>query len=158
MSPVVLHVVTNSLPLVQAGSTIRTQRGVRAQRDLGWAAEVVTRPGFPVLRGDLAAPSTELIDGVPYHRLLPGVMPSQRGFLDAYAELLVERAELSSAGLLHAASDHVNAAAALRAGRLLGIPVAYEVRAFPEDSWLAKHRYPGAEASDLYGYLRARHE
>lgn len=156
--PVIVHVVTNSLPLVQAGSTIRTQRVVRAQRDLGWAAIAVTRPGFPVLRGDLVAQSPEVVDGVPYHRLLPTVMPGHRHFRAAYARLLGDLVRSLRPDVLHAASDHVNASAALMVGRQVSLPVAYEVRAFPEDSWLAKHRYPGAQDSDLYRFLRARHD
>jgi len=78
----VLHVVTNSLPVTQAGSTIRTQRVARAQRDVGWDARVVTRPGYPITHGDLRSANPQMLDGVPYHRLLPLVMPSDSGMLD----------------------------------------------------------------------------
>jgi glycosyltransferase involved in cell wall biosynthesis len=156
--PRILHVVTNSLPLVQAGSTIRTHRILRAQCDLGWRASAVTRPGFPVVRGDLSAASPEIVDGIAYHRLLPTVMPSREGTLAAYVDLLDALVASEGPDVLHPASDHVNAAAALIVGRRRSIPVVYEVRAFPEDSWLSRHRYSGAADSDLYRMLSARHD
>lgn len=156
--PRILHVVTNSLPLVQAGSTIRTQRILRAQCDLGWHATAATRPGFPVVRGDLSAESPEIVDGVGYHRLLPTVMPSRGSTLVAYVDLLDALVRAERPDVLHPASDHVNAAAALTVGRRRSIPVVYEVRAFPEDSWLSKHRHSGATDSDMYRMLTARHD
>lgn len=155
--PRILHVVTNSLPRTQAGSTIRTQRVARAQRDLGWDAHVVTRPGYPVTHGDLWAHDTEVIDGVPYHRLLPAVLPADEHMLDAYADLLADLAGRLRPTVLHAASDQVNAGAALMAGRRLGLPVAYEARTFFEDMWLARHGGEAARGSDTFTLLRQRH-
>lgn len=151
----ILHVVTNSLPLTQAGSTIRTQRIVRAQRDAGWDARAVTRPGYPVLHGALAAANPEVVDGVPYHRILPAIMPTPSRTSTAYREGLERLVRSFRPHVLHAASDHVNARAALEAGRHHGVPVAYEVRSFHEDTWLARH--PGAETSDTYRWMRERH-
>jgi len=154
----VLHVVTNSLPLTQAGSTIRTQRVVRAQRDLGWDARVVTRLGYPVTHGDLRSPDPQVIEGVPYHRLLPLVMPSDDRLRAEYARLLGDLVDQVRPEVLHAASDHVNAAVALQVGRDRGIPVAYEARTFFEDTWLARHGGEGARGSDTYALLRQRHD
>ncbi len=153
----VLHVVTNSLPLTQAGSTIRTQRVARAQRDLGWDARVVTRLGYPVTHGDLRSPNPQIVDGVPYHRLLPLVMPADERLRTAYAAHLGQLVEDLRPDVLHAASDHVNAAVALDVGRSLGIPVAYEARTFFEDTWLARHGGEQARDSDTYALLRDRH-
>lgn len=153
----VLHVVTNSLPVTQAGSTVRTQRVVRAQRDLGWDARVVTRPGYPVTHGDLAGNDPEVIDGVPYHRLLPWVMPSEERLRATYASMLGDVVDRLAPDLLHAASDHVNAAVALEVGRQRGLPVAYEARTFFEDTWLARHGGGDARDSDAYMLLRERH-
>jgi glycosyltransferase involved in cell wall biosynthesis len=153
----VLHVVINSLPRTQAGSTIRTQRVARAQRDLGWDAHVVTRPGYPVTHGDLWAADTEFIDGVPYHRLLPTVMPSDDHMQQAYASMLAGLVERLRPAVLHAASDHANAVAALQVGRARGIPVAYEARTFFEDMWLARHGGQAAADSDTFALLRQRH-
>ncbi len=153
----VLHVVTNSLPVTQAGSTIRTQRVVRAQRDLGWDARVVTRPGYPVTHGDLSSPDPEMVDGVPYHRLLPLVMPPEEDMGQAYAALLDGLVARLGPDVLHAASDHVNAVAALQVGRARGLPVAYEARTFFEDTWLARHGGEIARSTDTYRLLRQRH-
>jgi len=153
----ILHVVINSLPITQAGSTIRTQRIARAQRDLGWDARVVTRPGYPVTHGDLRATDVEVIDGVPYHRLLPAIMPTDERMHDAYVDLLGTLVDEIRPAVLHAASDHVNAAAALEVGRRRGIPVAYEARTFFEDMWLARHGGEDARESDQYALLRERH-
>lgn len=153
----VLHVVTNSLPLTQAGSTIRTQRVARAQRDLGWDARVVTRLGYPVTHGDLRSPNPQMVDGVPYHRLLPLVMPADERLRTAYAAHLGQLVEELRPDVLHAASDHVNAAVALEAGRARDLPVAYEARTFFEDTWLARHGGEEARDSDTYALLRDRH-
>ena len=153
----VLHVVTNSLPLTQAGSTIRTQRIARAQRDVGWDAHVVTRPGYPVTHGDLTSPDPQVVDGVPYHRLLPMVMPADERMREEYAALLGQLVDRIGPGVLHAASDHVNAAVALEVGRARGLPVAYEARSFFEDTWLARHGGEAARDSDTYALLRDRH-
>ena len=155
--PRILHVVTNSLPGTQAGSTIRTQGVVSAQRAVGWDAHVVTRPGYPVLYGDLDAGSLEWVDGVPYHRLLPWIMPAAQGVDRAYRQLLDELVVDLRPDVLHAASDHVNARAALEVGRRRGLPVAYEARTFFEDTWLAAHGGEASRDSDVYRLLRERH-
>lgn len=153
----ILHVVTNSLPLTQAGSTIRTQRVVRAQRDLGWDARVATRIGYPVTHGDLRSPDPQVVDGVPYHRLLPAVMPSDERLRRVYAAHLGSLVDVLRPDVIHAASDHVNAAVALDVGRARGLPVAYEARTFFEDTWLARHGGEEARDSDTYALLRDRH-
>lgn len=154
----ILHVVTNSLPRVQAGSTIRTQRVARAMRDRHWDAHVVTRPGFPVFHGEIAASELEVIDSVPYHRLLPGVAPSALGMFEVYPRLLRELTLELQPHILHAASDHVNARAALEVGRRSGIPVAYEARTLFEETWAATHGGDVARATETYRLMRARHD
>ena len=156
--PRILHVVTNSLPLTQAGSTIRTQRVVQAQCAAGWDSRVVTRPGYPVTHGDLDAADVETVDGVQYLRLLPAVMPRPADLPRVYREMLGEVVDVTNPHLLHAASDHVNARAALEVGRLRGIPVAYEVRSFFEDTWLSRHAGGAGRGSDVYRLLKARHD
>ncbi|MFM8772807.1 MAG: glycosyltransferase family 4 protein [Actinomycetota bacterium] len=153
----ILHVVTNSLPLTQAGSTIRTHRILLAQREFGWDARAATRPGYPVTYGELDAAPTEFLDGVPYLRLLPAVMPSDAALPRAYVDLLARVADDFRPHLLHAASDHVNARVALEVGRRAGIPVAYEVRAFHEETWLSRHGGESARHSDVYRWTRERH-
>jgi len=158
----VLHIVTDALPSTSAGYTIRTQEIAVAQRLAGLDPHVSTRIGFPVTAGAIDGRPLVTVDGVPYHRLLPWVMP---GRVDRvyqtharYAARLVERLRPA---VLHAASNYANAVIALalrdaiaqRAGRL---PVVYEVRGFWEDTWLSRHTgIADLKLSDRYIRTRA---
>ncbi len=149
----VLHAVTNALPDVQAGYTIRTHGLVAAQRAAGLEAHVSTPPGFPVTRGHLRARADELVDGVPYHRDLGRGAGLGRpdAHLEAYAVSLGSRARDLRADVLHAHSGHINAQAALVAGARLGLPVVYEVRGFLEETWRARG---GDRTTDFYRWSR----
>ncbi|MQA83983.1 MAG: glycosyltransferase [Streptosporangiales bacterium] len=144
----VLHLVTNALPYKNAGYTVRTQQIALAQRAAGLDAQVVTRLGFPVAQGVLDGRRRVEVDGVPYHRLLPAVIPASA---DAALARGVQLAADLVAGLrpavLHAASNHVNAQIALALRDRFGLPVVYEVRGFLEDSWLSRvdGRDPGCD-------------
>lgn len=136
----VLHLVTNALPHTQAGYTVRTHRIACAQRDLGLDPHVVTRLGYPLAQGSADARPRCDVDGVPYHRLLPWVPP--RGPVQEVrraADLAGRLVEELAPAVLHAASDHRNAALALELRARYGLPVVYEVRGFLEDSWLSRH-------------------
>ncbi len=153
----VLHVVTNSLPRVQAGSTIRTHRIAAAQQERGWRVAVATRPGFPVFHGDLQARRDRHYDGVDYLSLLPRVMPPAERIFATFAELLGEAVDRWQPQVLHAASDHVNARAALEVGRRRDLPVAYEARTLPEESWLSRHGGESARGSSTFALMHRRH-
>lgn len=150
----VVHVVTNSLPEVQAGYTVRTQGIVAAQRRAGVDAHVCTPPGYPVAQGHLLRTREAVLGGVPYHRSLPFGrrldLPDRR--LEAYASAVESLARGVGAGVLHAHSKHDNAQAALVAGARLGVPVVYEARGFLEDTWASRG---GSPASDFYRWTRA---
>jgi glycosyltransferase involved in cell wall biosynthesis len=152
----VLHIVTDALPSTSAGYTIRTQEIALAQRAAGLDPHVVTRIGFPVTAGSVDGRATVTVDGVPYHRLLPWVMP---GRLDDLYETHLRYAARLTAGLkpavLHAASNYANAVIALALRDATRLPVVYEVRGFWEDTWLSRH----AGTRDLKlseRYLRTR--
>ena len=152
----VLHIVTDALPSTSAGYTVRTQEIALAQRAAGLDPHVVTRIGFPVTAGAIDGRKTVTVDGVPYHRLLPWVMPGRMDRLYEthlrYAATLT--AELKPA-VLHAASNYANAVIALALRDATRLPVVYEVRGFWEDTWLSRH----AGARDLKlsdRYLRTR--
>ncbi len=153
----VLHLVTDALPPTSAGYTIRTHEIVRAQLAAGLDPHVVTGLGFPVTKGVLDGRTTVTIDAIPYHRLLPWVMPR---YPDAARAETIDLAARLTASLepdvLHAASNYVNAQVALALRDRLGIPVVYEVRGFWEDTWLSRH--PEDEqalaASELYQAIR----
>ncbi|WP_162260167.1 glycosyltransferase family 4 protein [Terrabacter sp. Root181] len=149
----VVHVVTNALPEVQAGYTVRTQGLVEGQRAAGIEAHVCTPPGFPVAQGHLGAAPFTTLAGVPYHRDLGAGrrldLPDRH--LQAYAATVAALGRSVGADVLHAHSRHVNAQAALLAGRRLGVPVVYEARGFLEETW----RTRGGDAdSDFYRWTR----
>jgi glycosyltransferase involved in cell wall biosynthesis len=155
----VLHLVSDALPSVSAGYTIRTHEIVLAQRAAGLDPHVATRCGFPVTQGRLDARHLVELDGVPYHRLLPWLLP---GHGDADPELAALGEKLAAAltertrpAVLHAASNFANARIALALGRRYGLPVVYEVRGFWEDTWLSRHP-DGARLAGSELYQRSR--
>jgi glycosyltransferase involved in cell wall biosynthesis len=143
----VLHLVTNALPRTSAGYTVRTHRIALAQRAAGLEPHVVTRLGYPLAQGIADTRPTVRVDGIAYHRLIPWLPPRDQvaavGKAADRADRLV--AELRPR-VLHAASNHLNAAVALELRRRHDLPVVYEVRGFLEDSWLS--RDPGHRAND----------
>lgn len=148
----VLHVLKNSLPQVQAGYTIRSQEMVRAQQAAGINAQAVTRLGFPVAQGHLAA-RTEVVSGVRYHRLLA----AEGSDVAQFGRRLANLARQEQTDVLHAATDHVNGRAALFAAHEIGCPMVYEVRGFLEDSWASRHGGDERAANtEWYALARAR--
>ncbi|MFF5258664.1 glycosyltransferase family 4 protein [Actinomadura viridis] len=150
----VLQFVTNALPLTNAGYTVRTHRIALALRDLGFDPHVVTRLGYPLSQGLGDTRARVEVDGVPYHRLLPW-LPARDPLRDVArsAALAGPLVEAVRPRVLHAVSNHLNAAVALELGRRHGLPVVYEVRGFLEDSWLSRdpaHR----EDDDFYRLTR----
>ncbi len=151
-----LHVVTNALPDVQAGYTIRTHGILRAQTAAGRRVAAVTPPGYPVAQGRLGASAVATLDGIRYLRSLPPRVATEPGAPDralvAHVEAVVEAAVELGAEVLHAHSNHVNAQAAIVAGRRLGIPVVYEVRGLLEETWRSRG---GDPTSEFYRWTRA---
>jgi glycosyltransferase involved in cell wall biosynthesis len=150
----VLHIVTNALPSTNAGYTVRTHQIAVAQLAAGMDPHVMTGCGFPVAQGRLDARGTVDLDGVPYHRLLPRLLPRRPD------EALARGLDLATGlvgqlrpAVLHAASNHVNGQLALALREAHGLPVVYEVRGFLEDSWQSRH--PGdLSRSDIYRFSR----
>lgn len=153
----VLHVVGPSLPGVQSGYTLRTHAMVRAQREAGIDASIVTEPGFP---GDSpAGPPVrcDVVDQVPCYRLDAGCDVPIRldDRLAVHARALHAFVREHRPGILHAASDWRNAAVAIAVARAARIPVVYEMRGVWEDTWRAG--LPGgAEPGERYALLQAR--
>jgi len=156
----VLHLVSDALPSVSAGYTIRTHEIVLAQKAAGLDPHVATRVGFPVTQGRLDGRRLVTVDGVPYHRLLPWLLP---GHGDADPKLAALGLKMASRltdqirpAVLHAASNYANARLALALRERYGLPVVYEVRGFWEDTWLSRHADADRLAgSELYQRNRA---
>jgi glycosyltransferase involved in cell wall biosynthesis len=152
----ILHIVTDALPTTSAGYTIRTQEIALAQRAVGLDPHVSTRIGFPVTAGAIDGRATVTVDGVPYHRLLPWIMPGRMDRLyEAHLRHAARLTQRLAPAVLHAASNYANAVIALALRDATGLPVVYEVRGFWEDTWLSRH----ATSADLKlsdRYLRTR--
>ena len=136
----VLHIVTDALPTTSAGYTVRTQEIAVAQRAAGLDPHVVTRIGFPVTAGAIDGRAEVDVDGVPYHRLLPWVMPGRMDVLyQTHLRLAARLTARLRPAVLHAASNYANAVIALALRDATQLPVVYEVRGFWEDTWLSRH-------------------
>lgn len=149
----ILHILDHSLPL-QSGYTFRTRAILKAQEGLGHEVRGLTGQRH-------AAPPTgaepEGHDGLIFHRT-PG-KPSGPPGLSEWQEIgaLARRIEAVARewrpDVLHAHSPALGGLAAVRAGRRLGIPVVYEIRAFWEDA--AVGNGTGSEGSLRYRLTRA---
>jgi len=131
----ILHVLDHSLP-VHSGYTFRTRAILREQHRLGWETVHLTSPKHPEGVG-----MAEEAAGWIFHRtpaptgwLASLPMVGELAVMAALERRIIEIGEEARPDLLHAHSPALNGRAAIRAGRCLGIPVVYEVRAFWEDA------------------------
>jgi PEP-CTERM/exosortase A-associated glycosyltransferase len=131
----ILHVLDHSVPL-HSGYTFRTRSILEAQRALGWQTHQLTSP-----KQGASAQRQEMVDGLCFHRTAPAAgwlarLPvlGQLSVIERLETRLLEVAREVRPDVLHAHSPALNAIAALRVGRRLGIPVVYEIRAFWEDA------------------------
>ncbi len=151
----ILHVLDHSLP-VHSGYTFRSESILLAQRARGWHVAAVTSPKHEV--DAKTGPPVEEIRGIRYYRT--GATPSspfpflgERILIDALARRIAAAAAEERPDLIHAHSPVLTAIAALRAGKRLGLPVVYEIRAFWEDAAVDHRTY--REGSWKYRATRA---
>ncbi|MES2302000.1 MAG: TIGR04063 family PEP-CTERM/XrtA system glycosyltransferase [Pseudomonadota bacterium] len=148
----VLHVLDHSLPL-QSGYTFRTRAILKAQEAMGLEVRGLTgqRHAAP------PSPSEpEEVDGLTFHRT-PGTaqgLPLVREWneVSALADRIAEVAADWRPDVIHAHSPALCGLAAVKAGKRLGIPVVYEIRAFWEDA--AVGNGTGREGSAKYWLTR----
>ena len=128
----ILHILDHSIPL-HSGYTFRTAAILREQRALGWETFHLTSPK----QGQTAA-EVEDVDGLRFYR--SPVPPPGRSGLNELRQIRAVQARIEQLAaelrpdILHAHSPVLNAIPAIRAGKRLGIPVVYEIRAFWEDA------------------------
>ncbi|CAH1906378.1 Glycosyltransferase WbuB [Candidatus Nitrotoga sp. HW29] len=131
----ILHILDHSIPL-HSGYTFRTLSILKEQRALGWETSHLTSP-----KQGICSTSEETIDGWHFFRThhasakmtkSPSLNPVS--VINSLTRRLNKVASIIKPDILHAHSPALNAIAALRVGRSLGIPVVYEVRAFWEDA------------------------
>ncbi|HNC65915.1 MAG TPA: glycosyltransferase, exosortase A system-associated [Thauera aminoaromatica] len=158
----ILHILDHSIPL-HSGYTFRTAAILREQRALGWETFHLTSPK----QGETTA-MVEEIEGLRFHRTAVPT-PASSGIAELRQIRAVQaRIEQLAAELrpdiLHAHSPVLNAIPAIRAGRKLGIPVVYEIRAFWEDAAVdhgttteGSLRYRATKALETWAIKRADH-
>lgn len=153
----VLHVLDHSLP-VHSGYTFRTRAILKAQEALGLEVRGITGLRHELeIGGTSAKGDVETVDGLVFHRTagLPSGVPPFREFGEV-SELTASIAALAQdwrPDIIHAHSPALGGLAALRAARLLGVPMVYEIRAFWEDA--AVGNKTGREGSAKYRLTRA---
>jgi D-inositol-3-phosphate glycosyltransferase len=157
----VLHHLTNSLPHTQSGYTLRSHSVLVAQQEAGLRVEATTRAGYPVTIGSLGAQEVDVVDHVPYRRLIPSGLPTDPARrLDDATDLLVRAAERFRPDVLHTTTPGTNGEVTRAAARRLDLPWVYEVRGLPEETWVASHPTPEARAvaerSERHAMLRAK--
>ncbi|WP_292961385.1 glycosyltransferase, partial [Novosphingobium sp. UBA1939] len=153
----VLHVLDHSLPL-HSGYTFRTRAILKAQQAQGIEVRAITGQRHRLPDGPLVAEdgAPEQIDGLEFHRT-PGEAEGIVGVREwrevvALASRIEAVARAWRPDVLHAHSPALCGLAAVRAGRRLGIPVVYEIRAFWEDA--AVGNGTGREGSPRYWLTR----
>lgn len=152
----VLYAVTNSLPHTTSGYAQRSHSYLTALRDEGWHVHAVTRPGYPVQVGKVLARHADVVDGIPYHRILPGhLAATATGRVQQHAEALLALALQVRPAVLHTTSHYVNALAVQSVAEALGIPWVYEVRGLLADTWAAT-RGEQAASSPYYERFQRR--
>ncbi len=138
----ILHVMDISIPML-AGYTSRGKYIVNTQRSLGLDPVVLTS-----VRHDTAPGcAVETIDGMRYHRTLPGTgLPAVRerveqtpvareaAEIDHLRRRIVEVAKEEQPDIIHGHSSILCGIPAFLASRQLGLPCVYEIRAFWEDA------------------------
>lgn len=134
----ILHVLDHSLPM-QSGYTFRTRAIMTAQVADGLEVRAITG-----LRHTAPGPLVEEAANLLFHRTAgsPSGPPLVREWreIGALADAIVALAGRWRPDVLHAHSPALCGMAALEAGRRLGIPVVYEIRAFWEDAAVENHK------------------
>jgi PEP-CTERM/exosortase A-associated glycosyltransferase len=133
----ILHILDHSLPL-HSGYTFRTQNILEEQRKREWSPVALTSSKHEA-SWDGPSQRMEEIGGFRFYRtgcLGRGLAPlaAELQLMRLLAKRIEEVAKIEKPALLHAHSPVLNVLASLWAGRKLGIPVVYEIRAFWEDA------------------------
>ncbi len=151
----ILHILDHSLPL-HSGYTFRSQSIFKAQANRGWELAVVTSPKHQESwKGEWE--SQEIVGDFLYYRTPLSVPRTYLGYYEfrlilALSRRIREVASIFKPDVIHAHSPVLNAVAALRTHKKLGIPLIYEIRAFWEDA-AADHGTYG-ENSWRYRFVR----
>lgn len=165
----VLHVLDHSLP-VQSGYTFRTAALLRAQHEFGIDTVLLTGPRQSTDGAGAMSLASERFDDLVFHRTAWTRSPRAWPVLSEWQEMRATQGRIEELirthrpHIVHAHSPVLNAIPAIRAGRKLGVPVAYEIRSFWEDAAVdhgttteGSLRYRATKAVETYASKRADH-
>ena len=159
----VMYVLHNSLPYNSGGYASRGHGLMCGVKSLGWDVQVITRRGYPHDRkgmNELPTDDLQIIDEIPYHRLIE----LERGYgqiniasyLQAYAEDLAEKVRELRPSILHAASNHINGLVVNAVAKHFNIPSIYEVRGLWEITRISRQpEFEGSEYFQMMSNLEA---
>lgn len=158
-TPRAFHLLTNSLPHTSSGYALRSQALLHAQAAAGIEVVAATRLGYPMSIGRPLAPGCEVVDGIPYQRLLPWRMPATATARAVRSvELSRPIADRLGATVVHTTTPFGNGQIARALAAELGVPWVYEVRGLLEQTWVAARPGTGqqarAAASERFRLLR----
>jgi glycosyltransferase involved in cell wall biosynthesis len=160
----VLYLLHNSLPYNSGGYATRAHGLMRGVKKMGWDVQVVTRRGYPHDRkgmNDLPTGKLQVVDEIPYHRLIE----LEKGYgqiniaayLQAYAEDLVKLVLELRPSIIHAASNHLNGLVANAVAKHFNIPSIYEVRGLWEITRISRQpEFHGSEYFQMMSNLEVR--
>jgi PEP-CTERM/exosortase A-associated glycosyltransferase len=153
--PRILHVLDHSLPL-HSGYTFRTRAIMTAQKAAGYDVAGITGVR-QYQNGETRNGTEQTVDGLSFYRTQadadgPSPLREWRE-VSALCDAIIAQHHKTPFDLLHAHSPALNGLAAVRAGKRLGLPVVYEIRAFWEDA--AVGNGTGSEGSARYRLTRA---
>jgi glycosyltransferase involved in cell wall biosynthesis len=160
----VLYVLHNSLPYNSGGYATRGHGLMRGVKELGWDVQVVTRRGYPHDRkgmSELPTDALQIIDDIPYHRLIElkkgyGQI-NIAAYLEAYANDLARKVIELRPSILHAASNHLNGLVANAVARHFNLPSIYEVRGLWEITRISRQpEFEGSEYFQMMSRLEAQ--
>jgi glycosyltransferase involved in cell wall biosynthesis len=151
----VMHMLTNSLPWTQSGYAVRSHAILRAQAEAGMTVEAMTRVGYPVIVGLPQARDVDVIDGVPYRRVVPSRLASTPTCrLEQLADAAVLRATTFRPDVIHTTTHYPNAVVAQAVAERCDLPWVYEVRGQLEKTWVASR--PAAQQTQAANSERYR--
>lgn len=156
----VLHFLTNSLPWTNSGYSLRSQAILQAQRARGLNVQAATRLAYPVTIGKPQAAEHQVVDGIPYTRLLPTRLPlAADQKLALQTKMLYDIAADIAPSVLHTTTNFTNALSVGAVADALDIPWVYEMRGEMEKTWLARQPEAArgaASQSTRFAMMRAR--
>ncbi len=141
----ILHILNHSFPLLD-GYASRSQNIFKAQKRMGWSPVILTSTKH---ENDLKkkCPEKEVIDGFTFYRTGRDILKKKIPLIIDFILILqlfkrlIEVIKIEKPTVIHAHSPVLNYIPAWFAGKMFGLPVIYEIRAFWEDAGVDNATY-----------------